>query len=64
MPPSNKRQRVSRPEEITFNEAARAEWLTGFSKRKAARVKAAQEAAAQREKEEKREARAEVRVTI
>lgn len=61
MPPSNKRQRVSRTEEITFDEAARAEWLTGFSKRKAARAKAAQEAAAAREKIEKREAKAELR---
>ncbi|KAK8158872.1 nucleolar protein 12-domain-containing protein [Phyllosticta citrichinensis] len=61
MPPSNKRQRVSKTEEITFDEAARAEWLTGFSKRKAARAKAAQEAAAARDKIEKREAKAELR---
>lgn len=62
MPPPNKKRRVMpapklkgpRPEEISFDLSARAEYLTGFHKRKVERTKAAQEAAERRAKEEKR----------
>ncbi|KAI5302212.1 hypothetical protein KEM56_000912 [Ascosphaera pollenicola] len=48
-------------EEIKFDNAARAEFLTGFHKRKVQRAKHAQEAAERRMKEEKREQRKRLR---
>lgn len=62
MPPPKKKRRVMpapklkgpRPEEISFDLSARAEYLTGFHKRKVERTKASQEAAERRAKEEKR----------
>ena len=60
-PPPRKRAKTERVEEITFDDAARSEYLTGFHKRKQARIKHAQEQAAQREKEERIVQRKEVR---
>ncbi|KAI8935940.1 hypothetical protein NX059_007447 [Plenodomus lindquistii] len=61
-PPSKKRKTaVTTPEVITFDPAAREEYLTGFHKRKVARAKLAQEEAAKREKEEKLRFRRELR---
>jgi len=60
-PPSKKRKTaVTAPESITFDPAAREEYLTGFHKRKVARIKLAQEENAKREKEEKVRFRREV----
>ena len=60
-PPSKKRKlAVTAPEAITFDPAAREEYLTGFHKRKLARIKHAQEENAKREKEEKLRFRREV----
>jgi ribosomal RNA-processing protein 17 len=52
------------PAEILFDTAAREDYLTGFHKRKVARVKQAQELAKQAEKEEKKVHRREVRFTL
>jgi ribosomal RNA-processing protein 17 len=49
------------PEKIDFDPAAREEYLTGFHKRKLARIKHAQEENAKREKEEKLRFRRELR---
>lgn len=63
-PPSKKRKiTVTAPENISFDPAAREEYLTGFHKRKVARIKHAQEENAKREKEEKLRFRREV-ITI
>ena len=48
-----KRKRANQPEEITFDFAARQEYLTGFHKRKLQRTKHAKEAVARREREER-----------
>lgn len=58
-----KRKIVAGPkvEEVNFDSESRQEWLTGFHKRKVQRAKHAQENAAKRYKEEKREARKKVR---
>ncbi|KAF2015983.1 hypothetical protein BU24DRAFT_462196 [Aaosphaeria arxii CBS 175.79] len=64
MPPPSKKRKFARepaPEEITFDYAAREEYLTGFHKRKQARIKHAQEEAAKKEKEEKLKFRRELR---
>lgn len=63
MPPATKKRKLatSAPAEILFDFEARQEYLTGFHKRKLARVKHAQEEAAKREKEEKARLRREVR---
>lgn len=69
MPPPNKKRRVMpapkltgpRPEEISFDQSARKEYLTGFHKRKVQRTKAAQEVAERRAKEEKRQQRQKLR---
>jgi hypothetical protein len=64
-PPSKKRKiAVTVPEKIDFDFAAREEYLTGFHKRKLARIKHAQEENAKREKEEKLRFRREVRSTV
>ncbi|KAK2598961.1 hypothetical protein QQS21_005566 [Conoideocrella luteorostrata] len=60
-PPNKKRKTVSAVEEITFDDGARQEYLTGFHKRKQQRVKIAQEEAAKRAREERLEARKQVR---
>lgn len=60
-PPPRKRAKTKQVEEITFDDDARSEYLTGFHKRKQARIKLAQEQAAQREKEERIVQRKEVR---
>lgn len=59
-PPPRKRAKTDRPEEIKFDDTARADYLTGFHKRKQARIKHAQEQAAKREKEERIAQRKEV----
>jgi len=60
-PPSKKRKiAVAVPEKIEFDFSAREEYLTGFHKRKLARIKHAQEENAKREKEEKLRFRREV----
>ncbi|KAF2710509.1 hypothetical protein K504DRAFT_481570 [Pleomassaria siparia CBS 279.74] len=61
-PPAKKRKINSNaPAEITFDPAAREEYLTGFHKRKEARKKHAQEENAKKEKEEKLKFRKELR---
>jgi ribosomal RNA-processing protein 17 len=52
-PPSKKRKYAYAIEEINFDNTARAEYLTGFRKRKLARIKQAKEAAAEMERQEK-----------
>jgi len=61
-PPSNKRRKVNTTavEEVKFDFDARADYLTGFHKRKVARIKQAQEQAKKKEKEERRVEREEV----
>ncbi|KAK5630731.1 hypothetical protein RRF57_006446 [Xylaria bambusicola] len=56
-PPPKKRKRQHTLEEIKFDNDARAEYLTGFHKRKLQRAKHAQEQAAERARQEKIEAR-------
>lgn len=56
--PSKKRKFAV--EEVSFDDKARAEYLTGFHKRKLQRVKNAQEAAAKRARQEKIEFRRQV----
>lgn len=58
--PSRKRKAVHAIEEIAFDNSARAEFLTGFHKRKVQRQKHAQEEAAKRAREEKIELRKQV----
>jgi ribosomal RNA-processing protein 17 len=54
MPPSLKRKRGPiQVAEITFDPAARQEYLTGFHKRKQQRIENAREAAQKREKEDR-----------
>lgn len=59
-PPSKKRKATHTVEEITFDNSARQEYLTGFHKRKVQRQKHAQEEAAKRAREEKIEFRKQV----
>ncbi|KAI1115849.1 nucleolar protein 12-domain-containing protein [Nemania sp. NC0429] len=60
-PPVKKRKRQHAIEEIKFDDGARAEYLTGFHKRKLQRVRNAQEQAAERARQEKIEARKQLR---
>ncbi|KAJ4306608.1 hypothetical protein N0V88_001413 [Collariella sp. IMI 366227] len=60
-PPPKKRKTVHAIEEITFDKDARAEYLTGFRKRKQARIKHAQEIAAVQAREERIEMRKQIR---
>ncbi|KAG5951284.1 hypothetical protein E4U53_003422 [Claviceps sorghi] len=60
-PPSKKRKTASTIEEISFDDGAREEYLTGFHKRKLQRIKHAQEEAAKRAREEKLESRKQIR---
>jgi ribosomal RNA-processing protein 17 len=58
--PPKKRKTVHAIEEISFDKDARAEYLTGFHKRKQARIKHAREIAEQKEREERIELRKQV----
>jgi ribosomal RNA-processing protein 17 len=63
MAPPSKRRKVANSkalDEIVFDTESRAEFLTGFHKRKVARAKHAQEVAAKKDREYKIRARAEV----
>jgi ribosomal RNA-processing protein 17 len=60
VPPPKKRKTAHTIEEITFDKDARAEYLTGFHKRKQARIKHAQEVAEQRARQERIEMRKQV----
>lgn len=60
-PPSKKRKATHTVEEITFDDSARQEYLTGFHKRKVQRQKHAQEEAAKKAREEKIEFRKQLR---
>lgn len=53
MAPPAKRRKLHQVEEITFDVAARQEYLTGFHKRKQQRIQNARESAAKRDKEER-----------
>ena len=57
MAPPKKRRKTSQPEEILFDPAARQEYLTGFHKRKQARIQHAKETAAEKERKLKIEER-------
>lgn len=59
-PPVKKRKTEHAIEEISFDNDARHEYLTGFRKRKLQRVKRAQEEAEKKAKEERRELRKQV----
>lgn len=62
MPPSSKRRKLNPvPEAIVFDASAREEYLTGFRKRKQARIRRAQEQAAKIKKEERDRERRELR---
>ena len=63
LPVRERRKRVARIEEISFDFAAREDYLTGFHKRKLQRVKIAQEEAAKKAKEARLTARRIVRFT-
>lgn len=52
-PPPKKRKVHHAVEEITFDKEARAEYLTGFHKRKVARIKEAQKIAEEKERLER-----------
>ncbi|PHH71473.1 hypothetical protein CDD82_6493 [Ophiocordyceps australis] len=60
-PPIKKRKTSSAVQEITFDNDARQEYLTGFHKRKLQRVKYAQEQAAKQARLERLEARKQMR---
>ncbi|KAF2645450.1 hypothetical protein P280DRAFT_389373 [Massarina eburnea CBS 473.64] len=60
-PPSKKRKAGPAPEQITFDSAAREEYLTGFHKRKVARIKRGQEENAKKDREERIRIRADMR---
>ncbi|TQS32569.1 hypothetical protein Golomagni_07109, partial [Golovinomyces magnicellulatus] len=59
--PSKKRKNTSAVEEVTFDNDARQEFLTGFHKRKQQRIKHAQDVAAKRARQEKVETRKQIR---
>jgi len=61
--PAMKKRKLnqSATEEVLFDPSARQEYLTGFHKRKVQRTKAAQEAAAQKARQERIEDRKTVR---
>lgn len=59
-PPTKKRKTASSVPEITFDDGARQEYLTGFHKRKLERVKHAQDQAARQARQEKLDARKQV----
>lgn len=59
-PPPKKRKTTHAIEEITFDRDARADYLSGFHKRKVARIKEAQSIAAKKEREERIQIRKQV----
>lgn len=59
-PPSKKRKTVHKIMEINFDDTQRADYLTGFHKRKLARAKLAQEQAAKAAREERNVTRKQV----
>ncbi|KAI1805511.1 nucleolar protein 12-domain-containing protein [Daldinia bambusicola] len=61
VPPPKKRKAQHSIEEIKFDNDARADYLTGFHKRKLQRIKNAQEQAAERARQEKIELRKQLR---
>jgi len=61
MAPPSKKRKTQTAEEITFDATAREDYLTGFHKRKQARIKHAQEEAAKKEREERIRERKRVR---
>ncbi|GAB1314415.1 hypothetical protein MFIFM68171_04625 [Madurella fahalii] len=61
LPPPKKRKSTHTIDEITFDKDARAEYLTGFHKRKQARIKHAQEIAEQKARQERIEMRKQIR---
>ena len=61
LPAGKKRKRQPAVEEVTYDAAAREEYLTGFHKRKQARIKSAKEKAEQKVREERLMARKAVR---
>ena len=63
-PPSKKRKTAHKIEEISFDNDARADYLTGFHKRKVARATRAREEAEKKEKEERVRIRAQVFFTF
>lgn len=60
-PPSKKRKTTWAVEEVTFDNDARHEFLTGFHKRKQQRIKHAQEQAVKQARQEKLDIRKQVR---
>ncbi|KAK3308566.1 nucleolar protein 12-domain-containing protein [Chaetomium strumarium] len=60
-PPPKKRKITHAIEEITFDKDARAEYLTGFHKRKQARIKHAQEIAERKARQDRIEMRKQIR---
>ncbi|KAK0754538.1 nucleolar protein 12-domain-containing protein [Schizothecium vesticola] len=60
-PPPKKRKTTHAIEEITFDRDARADYLSGFHKRKVARIKEAQSIAAKKEREERIQIRKQIR---
>jgi ribosomal RNA-processing protein 17 len=64
-PPPSKIKPIKAPKtlDLTFDPAARQDYLTGFSKRKKARAQAARETAEAKEKEERKAQRREVRLS-
>ena len=63
-PAPKKRKTTHKIEEITFDKDARTEYLTGFHKRKQARIKFAQGVAEQKAREERIETRKQVREAL
>ena len=57
VPPKKKRKAASAIEEITFNTEERQDYLSGFHKRKVARIKKAKEEGVKKDREEKLAAR-------
>lgn len=65
LPPPTKRRKTSHAiEEINFDFDARADYLTGFHKRKVQRAKRAQEEAAKKAKKERVAARKQVSIIL
>jgi ribosomal RNA-processing protein 17 len=59
--PKKRRLNPNQPQEILFDPSSRADYLTGFHKRKQARIQHARETAAKREKEERVKERQQIR---
>lgn len=62
--PSKKRKTTHAVEEVTFDNSARAEYLTGFHKRKVARQKEGRKQAEEQARQERIQARREVRCSF